>query len=239
MPATAALAGRVRIFVYEFVTGGGMAGGPLPGPGARGGPDGAQPARRTSPDSRGRAARPAGIRGCPRSPACQVIVPVRTRSQAPLYERGLAAAAMPPGPPRPRPAALWSGCRATLRAADSCSAAARRPSASRPASADSRRPAAAGHSRRADLREPVRTFRPWPGRWVIKPDDGAGCGGHECRRRLAGSARPRWHRRRRLVAQPWVDGDAAEPLPALRGGAARAALGQSPADAGHRWSAVA
>jgi predicted ATP-grasp superfamily ATP-dependent carboligase len=51
------------------------------------------------------------------------------------------------------------------------------------------------------------TLPPWPGPWVVKPDDGAGCDGLELLPGRAEAARRLAAGNGALVAQPWLEGE--------------------------------
>jgi predicted ATP-grasp superfamily ATP-dependent carboligase len=198
----------VKIFVFEFVTGGGLAGEPLP-PGL---------VREADLMVRALLADLADVPGVhciasrdPRLPALagvEALVPEPGEDPFALYARGLAAAeaAWPTAPETG--GALERLSRLTEshgRLLLGCRPEAVRLTASKRATTAALR--AAGI-------QAVPTFGPAddlprvPGPWVVKPDDGAGSGdtivvadwtaARERLQRLAGG----------FVAQPWIDGDA-------------------------------
>jgi predicted ATP-grasp superfamily ATP-dependent carboligase len=195
------------VFAFEFFSGGGLAREPLPASLAREGD-----LMLTS--LIGELAEIPGVEVVasrdPRLPllaGCMTILPHPGELPASLYARGLAAADAAWPTASERGGALERFARETVAAGRTllgCSPAAVRLTASK------RRTARALH--RAGIAA-VRTFalldrpRPIPGRWVVKPDDGAGC---ECTEVVFDWAAAMGRLRAEpgpLVAQPWIEGE--------------------------------
>ena len=197
----------MRLFVYEFVTGGGLAGEPLP------------PSLVREADMMIRAllADLAEVRGVqllttrdPRIGAVDGAEVLTIRSGEDglaSYRRGLGAAAAA-WPTAPETAgALEQLAQLTLRAGKLLLGSP--PDAVRLSGSKLRTAAVLAGAGIPTVPTFSRAsgMRPAPGRWVVKPDDGAGCEDtelvsdwREAQQRLqAGSGR--------LVAQPWVEGD--------------------------------
>ena len=212
----------MNLFVFEFVSGGGLGGAPLPPDLAR---EGDMMLHALLEDL---AALPGVCVRTSRDPRLPPLSNVRTIAPGPgedavaLYARGAATAdaAWPIAPETG--GALEALARRTLDVGKiliGCSPAAIRLTTSKRATA---------HWLHAAHVPTVPTFGngdalpPLPGAWIVKPDDGAGCDGtvvvsdwSAVRDRLAAESR-------HLIAQPWIDGPALS-LSLLCGGG-RAAL---------------
>jgi len=197
----------MRIFVYEHFTGGGHAGEPLPASLAH---EGDLIARALVEDLAAlpgitvvasRDPRLAGL------PGAEPLWPLPGEDPLSLYRRGLAAAdaAWPTAPETDgileRLARETQDQRKLLIG---CHPEAVRLAASKHATAAALHEAGIPVVPTFHADEPI---PPLPGRWVVKPDDGAGCEwavlveDWEAARRMLGVAAGR-------VAQPWIDGEA-------------------------------
>jgi predicted ATP-grasp superfamily ATP-dependent carboligase len=198
----------VKIFVYEFFSGGGLAGRPLP-PSLAG--EGDMMARSLVRDLAELSDVALLMSRDPRLsalPGLETIVPAPGEDALALYARGVAAAdaAWPVAPETDR--LLERLAQATLDAGRVLLGC--RPDAVRLATS---KRATAERLRQAGIAV-VPTFvssdevPPLPGRWVVKPDDGAGCEDTvvlpDRRSALARLAEAP----ARLVAQPWIEGPA-------------------------------
>jgi predicted ATP-grasp superfamily ATP-dependent carboligase len=197
----------LRVFAFEFFSGGGLLGQPLPPSVSREG----DLMLGTLVEEL------AGIEGVdvfasrdPRLPplaGCEVLRPLAGETPDALFARGVAAAeAVWPTAPESgrtleRLAAAVSAAGRTLLG---CTPEAVRLSASKLATA---RALGAGGVPIVPTYGTNDSIPPLPGPWVVKPDDGAGCDGIE---RLDGVADVEGRLRAagsRLVAQPWVEGE--------------------------------
>jgi predicted ATP-grasp superfamily ATP-dependent carboligase len=198
----------VKIFVYEFFSGGGLAGRPLPPSLAGEGDMMVRALLRDLAELRGVEMLASRDERLPALAGLETIVPLPGEDALALYARGVAAAdaAWPTAPETDR--MLERLAVATIdagRVLFGCRPDAVRLAASKRATAERLRQAGIAV---------VPTFTstdevpPLPGRWVVKPDDGAGCddaivlpdrrGALECLAAAPG----------RLVAQPWIEGPA-------------------------------
>ncbi len=198
----------MKIFVYEFFSGGGLAGRPLPRSLAGEGDMMTRALVRDLAELSGVDLLMSRDPRLPALPGLETIVPAPGEDALALYARGVAAAdaAWPIAPETDR--LLERLAQATLDAGRvllGCRPDAVRLTTSKRATAERLRQAGVAV---------VPTFissdgvPPLPGRWVVKPDDGAGCEDtvvlpdrQSALERLAEAPA-------RLVAQPWIQGPA-------------------------------
>lgn len=198
----------MKVFVYEFFSGGGLAGRPLPRSLAG---EGDMMARALVRDLAELGGVELLVSRDPRLPGlagCEIIAPAPGEDALAFYARGVAAAdaAWPTAPETDRLLErLAQGTLDAGRVLLGCRPEAVRLTTSKRATAD--------RLRRAGV-PVVPTFTsaeevpPLPGRWVVKPDDGAGCDGalvfadrESALEWLADAPGGR-------IAQPWVEGSA-------------------------------
>lgn len=198
----------MKIFVYEFFSGGGLAGRPLP-PSLAG--EGDMMARALVRDLAELSGVDLLMSRDPRLPALagpETIVPAPGEDALALYARGVAAAdaAWPTAPETDRVLErLAQATRDAGRLLLGCRPDAVRLATSKRATAERLRQAGIAAVPTFAATEEV---PPLPGRWVVKPDDGAGCEDtvvlpdrQSALDRLAEAPD-------RLVAQPWIEGPA-------------------------------
>jgi predicted ATP-grasp superfamily ATP-dependent carboligase len=198
----------VRIFVYEFVTGGGLAGAPLPHGLAR---EADLMVRALINDlARIPGVVPLATRDprLPPLPGCETLPALAGEDPLDLYSRGLARADAG-WPTAPETGGVLE--RLARRTLDQ----GKRLLGCRPGAV---RLAASKHATAAALRAAgipaVPTFAAagdvpaLPGPWVVKPDDGAGCDGTVRVADWRGARQCLEEAPGRLVAQPWVEGHA-------------------------------
>ena len=197
----------MRVFAFEFFSGGGLAGQPLPASLAREGDLMLSTLVAELADLPGVEVVASRDRRLPPLPRCEPLAPRPGEDLLALYTRGLAAtdAAWPTAPE----------CRGTLeRLARETIAAGRTLLGCRP---DAIRLTASKRATSRALKErgihAVPTFAlpgpvsPLPGSWVVKPDDGAGCEDTEIVTDWTAAVRRLERDPGRLVAQPWIEGE--------------------------------
>lgn len=198
----------MKIFVYEFFSGGGLAGRPLPPSLAREGDLMLRALLRDLAEVDGLELLTSRDPRLPALGGVETVAPAPGEDALGLYHRGVAAAdaAWPTAPETDR--MLERLAQATIDAGRvllGCRPSAVRLAASKRASAERLRQAgiAAVPTFAAADRIPER-----PGRWVIKPDDGAGCDEAVVVADHAAALGRLAEAPDRLVAQPWIDGPA-------------------------------
>lgn len=211
----------MKVFAFEFFSGGGLAGRPLSESLAREGDLMLQALAAELADHPDLSVVVSRDPRLPPVPRCGILTPEAGEAPLDLYQRGLAAcdAAWPIAPESG--GMLEQLARATLdgrRILLGCRPEAIRLAASKRVTADLLRERGIGVVPTYALPEPI---PPLPGRWVVKPDDGAGCedtivveSSAEAVARLAADPA-------RLVAQPWIQGDAVSLSLLCAGGACR------------------
>jgi predicted ATP-grasp superfamily ATP-dependent carboligase len=198
----------VKIFVYEFFSGGGLAGRPLP-PSLAG--EGDIMARALVRDLAELSDVVPLMSRDPRLPALaglETIVPAPEEDALALYARGIAAAdaAWPVAPETDR--LLERLAQATLDAGRvllGCRPDAVRLTTSKRATAERLRQAGVAVVPTFISSDEVPHF---PGRWVVKPDDGAGCEDTVVLPDRRSALECLAEAPARLVAQPWIEGPA-------------------------------
>lgn len=198
----------MNVFAYEFFSGGGLLGQPLPRSLAR---EGDLMLATLVQEL-------AGVEGVhviasrdPRLPPvgdCRTLRPRAHEGPDELFARGVASADAV-WPTAPESGATLERLAATVTASGrtllgSAPSAVRR-SASKLATA---RALAARGVPIVPTYGPEDSLPPAPGAWIVKPDDGAGCDGLELLDRFAEAGRRIRAAGGRLVAQPWVEGEA-------------------------------
>ena len=198
----------MKIFVYEFFSGGGLAGRPLPPSLAGEGDMMVRALLRDLAELRGVELLASRDERLPALAGLETIVPLPGEDALALYARGVAAAdaAWPTAPETDR--MLERLAQATIAAGRvllGCRPPAVRLAASKRATAERLRQAGIAVVPTFTLADEV---PPLPGRWVVKPDAGAGCddavvlpGRQAAIERMAEAPG-------RLVAQPWIEGPA-------------------------------
>lgn len=198
----------MNLFVFEFVSGGGLGGEPLPATLAREGDMMLRALLNDLAEISGVCVLASRDPRLPPLPGVRAIVPTPGEDAAALYARGAAGAdaAWPIAPETG--GALERLARETLGLGKillGCDPDAIRLATSKRATAHALRAAGVSAVPTVANGDPV---PPLPGAWVVKPDDGAGCDGtflvpdwRAARDHLAGDSG-------RLVAQPWIDGPA-------------------------------
>lgn len=198
----------MRIFAFEFFSGGGLAGQPLPATLAREGD-------LMLTTLAGELAELPGVQVIasrdPRLPpvaGCETLTPMAGEGLLGLFGRGLSAAdAAWPTASEAR-GVLERLARATQDAGRlllGCDPDAIRLAASKSATSAALREHGIEAVPTFSLREPI---PPMPGRWVVKPDDGAGCEETVLVEDSAAAVVRLASEPARLVAQPWIEGDA-------------------------------
>jgi tyramine---L-glutamate ligase len=198
----------LRVFAFEFFSGGGLLGQPLP----------PSVSREGDLMLGTLIAELAGIEGVhviasrdPRLPplaGCEALRPLAGETPEALFARGVAGsdAVWPTAPESGRTLErLAAGVSAAGRTLLGCTPEAIRLSASKLATTRALGARGVPVVATYGTNDPI---PPLPGPWVLKPDDGAGCDGIE---RLDGVAHVEGRLRAaggRLVAQPWVEGEA-------------------------------
>jgi tyramine---L-glutamate ligase len=197
----------MRVFAFEFFSGGGLAGRPLPASLAREGDLMLASLVRDLAELPGITVIASRDPRLPPLPDCEVLLPLPGEDPFALYTRGLAQsdAAWPTAP---------EGSGVLERLSRQTEAAGKVLLACRPVAV---RLAASKYATARLLSErgiPVApTFRahetpsPIPGPWVVKPDDGAGCEGTEVVQDRAAALERLAEDPGSLVAQPWIDGE--------------------------------
>ena len=197
----------MRIFAFEFFSGGGLAGRPLPETLAREGDLMLATLAADLAELPGITVVASRDPRLPPLPACETLRPRPGEDPFALYARGLAAAdaAWPTAPEGD--GILERLCRdtdASGRLLLGC-----RPDAVHLAA--SKRATARALLERGILAVPTFGFGEVPistsGPWVVKPDDGAGCEDTEVLPDTAAAQLRLAHDAERLVAQPWLDGE--------------------------------
>ena len=198
----------MKIFVYEFFSGGGLAGRPLPPSLAGEGDMMVRALLRDLAELRGVELLASRDERLPALAGLETIVPLPGEDALALYARGVAAAdaAWPTAPETDR--MLERLAVATIdagRVLFGCRPDAVRLAASKRATAERLRQAGIAV---------VPTFTstdevpPLPGRWVVKPDDGAGCDDAMVLPDRQAALGCMAEAPDRLVAQPWIEGPA-------------------------------
>ena len=211
----------MKVFAFEFFSGGGLAGRPLPESLAREGDLMLQTLAAELAEHADLSVVVSRDPRLPPVPRCETLTPEAGETPLDLYRRGLAAC------DAAWPIASESGgmleqlARATLDAGRvllGCRPEAIRLAASKRATAELLRERGIDVVPTYALPDPI---PPLPGRWVVKPDDGAGCedtivveSSAEAVARLAADPA-------RLVAQPWIPGDPVSLSLLCAGGACR------------------
>jgi predicted ATP-grasp superfamily ATP-dependent carboligase len=211
----------VRVFAFEFFSGGGLAGRPLP-------PSLAREGDLILTTLVGELAEIPGVEVIasrdPRLPAirrCETLRPELGEDPFALYARGLAVADSGWPCASEESGTLERLSRETLAAGRillGCRPDAVRLAASKRATAGALRARGIFAVPTFAISDPL---PPLPGPWVVKPDDGAGCDGAELLPDW-GTARERLDADPgRLVAQPWIEGEALSLSLLCAGGSAR------------------
>lgn len=212
----------MKIFVFEWVTGGGLAGKALPPGLAR---EGEMMLRALVEDLGGvpavRLTTSRDRRLLPPPPGVPSIVPATGEGPLALFARGAhgADAVWPIAPETDGVLERLACCTVALgKTLLGCRPEAVRFTASKRATA---------RALEATGVPVVPTFgagerpQPSPGRWVVKPDDGVGCEGARLVPDWRSAAALLAHGSEKLVAQPWIDGQAASLSLLCRDGDAR------------------
>jgi predicted ATP-grasp superfamily ATP-dependent carboligase len=211
----------MRVFAFEFFTGGGLLGRHLPRSLAH---EGDLMLRTLIGELAGIPGVRVVISRDPRLPpldGCQTLVPGAGEAMEALFARGVECsdAAWPTAPEGDGVLErLASSVQAAGRTLLGCAPAAVRLTASKRETA---RRLAASEVPVVPTCAPGETLPPWPGPWAVKPDDGAGCDGLELLPGRADAARRLAAGNRALVAQPWLAGEPWSLSLVCAGGAAR------------------
>jgi predicted ATP-grasp superfamily ATP-dependent carboligase len=209
----------MRVFAFEFFSGGGLAGRPLPASLAREGDLMLATLVRDLAELPGITVIASRDPRLPPLPNCEMLLPLPGEDPFALYTRGLAEsdAGWPTAP---------EGSGVLERLSRQTEAAGKVLLACRPEAvhlAASKHATARLLSERGIPSAPTyrahQTPPPIPGPWVVKPDDGAGCEGTEVVEDRAAALERLAEDPGSLVAQPWIEGEPLS-LSLLCGGAA-------------------